>query len=69
MDSVLLFWPLLGLLVVASWLALGWWSASPYARLLGHGGWGDAERSPRCVAPSRAVTSSFRSCSTALRGC
>ena len=38
----LLFWPLLGLLVVASWLALGWWSASPYARLLGHGGWGDA---------------------------
>ena len=37
-----LFWPLLGLLVVASWVTLWWWSASPYARLLGHGGWGDA---------------------------
>ena len=37
-----LFWPLLSLLVVASWAALWWWSASPYVRLLGHGGWGDA---------------------------
>jgi len=37
-----LFWPLIGLLVVASWATLWWWSASPYGRLLGHGGWGDA---------------------------
>ena len=37
----LLLWPLLALLVVASWATLWWWSASPYGRLLGHG-WGDA---------------------------
>ena len=37
-----LFWPLLSLLVVASWGVLFLWSASPYGRLLDHGGWGDA---------------------------
>ena len=37
-----LLWPLLGSLVVASWATLWWWSSSPYGRLLGHGGWGDA---------------------------
>jgi predicted metal-binding membrane protein len=37
-----LCWPLLGLLVVACWATLWWWSASPYGRLLGHEGWGDA---------------------------
>jgi predicted metal-binding membrane protein len=37
-----LCWPLLGALVVASWATLWWWSASPYGRMLGHGGWGDA---------------------------
>jgi predicted metal-binding membrane protein len=37
-----LFWPLLGLLVAASWATLWWWSVSPYGRLLAHEGWGDA---------------------------
>jgi len=37
-----LLWPLLALLVVASWATLWLWSASPYGRLLGHAGWGDA---------------------------
>ena len=35
-------WTLLALLVLASWAALGVWSASPYVRFLEHGGWGDA---------------------------
>lgn len=30
-------------LALAAWLALAWWSAGPYARFVGHGGWGDAE--------------------------
>ncbi len=34
---------LLVALAVAAWLALAWWSAGPYARFLGHGGWTDAE--------------------------
>ena len=38
----MLFWPLLGLLVVAAWAVLWLWSASPYGRYLDHGGWGDA---------------------------
>src|SRR6187401_424199 len=37
-----LVWPLLSLLVVAAWATLWLWSASPYGRLLDHGGWGDA---------------------------
>ncbi len=37
-----LTWMLLLVLVVAAWAALGLWSASPYARYLEHGGWGDA---------------------------
>ena len=37
-----LVWTLLALLVLASWAALGLWSASPYGRFLDHGGWGDA---------------------------
>ena len=41
-GSRALFWPLLSLLVVASWGVLLLWSASPYGRLLDHGGWGDA---------------------------
>ena len=34
---------LLVALALASWLALAWWSAGPYARFLAHGGWTDAE--------------------------
>ena len=41
-GSRALFWPLLSLLVVASWAVLFLWSASPYGRLLDHAGWGDA---------------------------
>ena len=41
-GSRALFWPLLSLLVVASWTVLFLWSASPYGRLLDHAGWGDA---------------------------
>lgn len=37
-----LFASLFALLVVAAWAALGLWSASPYARYVEHGGWGDA---------------------------
>jgi predicted metal-binding membrane protein len=33
---------LIALLSVAAWAALAIWSASPYARYLDHGGWGDA---------------------------
>jgi hypothetical protein len=44
-----LVWPLLSLLVVARWATLWLWSASPYGRLLDHGGWGDAARSPHCA--------------------
>jgi predicted metal-binding membrane protein len=35
-----LLFTLLALLVAASWTALWLWSASPYARYLGQGGWG-----------------------------
>jgi predicted metal-binding membrane protein len=41
-GSRALFWPLLSLLVVASWAVLFLWSASPYGRLIDHAGWGDA---------------------------
>ncbi len=37
-----LFVSLFALLVAASWAALWLWSASPYARYVEHGGWGDA---------------------------
>ncbi len=33
---------LLGALALVAWLALAWWSASPHARFLAHGGWTDA---------------------------
>src|SRR4029077_4715601 len=41
-GSRALFWPLLSLLVVASWAVLFLWSASPYGRMLDHAGWGEA---------------------------
>ena len=41
-GSRALFFPLLALLVVASWGALWLWGASPYGRYLDHAGWGDA---------------------------
>jgi len=37
-----LVWLLLTALVAAAWASLALWSASPYARYLEHGGWGDA---------------------------
>jgi predicted metal-binding membrane protein len=37
-----LFSALLATLVVASWAVLWAWSASPYARYVGHAGWGDS---------------------------
>jgi predicted metal-binding membrane protein len=33
---------LIGLLSAAAWAVLAMWSASPYARYLDHGGWGDS---------------------------
>jgi predicted metal-binding membrane protein len=33
---------LIALLAAAAWAVLGLWSASPYARYLDHGGWGDS---------------------------
>ena len=33
------FAPIVGVLAIATWLALWAWSASPYARYLEHGGW------------------------------
>src|SRR5208282_3406698 len=33
--------PVMGLLVVAAWLALTLWAASPYGRYLDHGSWSD----------------------------
>jgi predicted metal-binding membrane protein len=41
-DRQALLAALLATLVVASWAVLWLWSASPYGRYLGHGGWGDA---------------------------
>jgi predicted metal-binding membrane protein len=41
-DRRTLFAFLLAALAVAAWLALWAWSASPYARFVEHGGWGDA---------------------------
>ena len=33
---------LIALLSAAAWAVLAMWSASPYARYLDHGGWGDS---------------------------
>jgi predicted metal-binding membrane protein len=41
-DRQALLTTLLASLVVASWAVLWLWNASPYARYLGHDGWGDA---------------------------
>src|SRR5208282_4950199 len=51
--------PVMGLLVVAAWLALTLWAASPYGRYLDHGSWSDiglAAAICACAASGRGTT-------------